>query len=129
MEGLMFGFKRKAREREEALDHITYAVHVQLCAELQEIATQALSETHEPTDRKYVLSNAEAIRRGIDAVLAEGVDAYGPEMKMEDRPTQCGAVLADAARNMAVISGSLNNSGTRGDISFGLGFERDAFGG
>ena len=130
----MFRFKRRTHERElelereEALEHITHAVHVQLCEELQDIATLALNDIHEHTDIEHVFLNAVAIRRGIDAVLAKGGDAFGAEMKMEDQATRSGAMLAQAARNMAILSGSLNNSNTRGDISLGLGFERKAFG-
>ncbi|PHQ60775.1 MAG: hypothetical protein COC03_00005 [Robiginitomaculum sp.] len=130
--GLMFKFKSRACERElerkEALEHITHAVHVQLCEELQDIATLALNEINEHTDREHLFLNAVAIRRGIDAVLAKGGDVFGAELKMEDRATRSGAILAQAARNMAILSGSLNNSNTRGDISLGLGFEREAFG-
>ncbi len=122
----MFGFKRRARERELAQQSVVEALHAQLCHELQDVATSALSETPKPSDRESILDSAEAIRRGIDAVLVDGADAFGPEMAEQDQPTRCGALIAHSARNLSILSGPLSNSNTRGDIAHGLGLSRDA---
>lgn len=127
----MFGLKRKARERDEAQaadwTAVSDAVLAHIVKELVDVATQALSVTPEPAERERILSTTEAMRRGIDAVLIQGLNAFGPEMAVRDQPEKAAGMISHAARNMAYLSRSLNNPNVRGDLCFAMGFTRDAF--
>ena len=119
----MFGFKRRAGERaaREAaeLAAVSASLRSKLALEIAQVVMTALPNATPSNIDKY-RKNAAAVQRGIDAVLVEGADAFGADMSQVDQPTKCGAMLAHAARNMALLSGSLNNPNTLGDISFGI---------
>jgi hypothetical protein len=58
-------------------------------------------------------------------VLEDGKDHNGGETKDEHVFIKAGGVIAQAASNLAVLGGLIDNPNTRGDITYALGFSRD----
>ena len=127
----MFGLKRRAEAREAEKAAARAALHDavlrHIVEELVDVANAALGVTPEPEKREHILATAEAIRRGIDAVLIHDLNAFGEEMLARDNPEKAGAMIAHASRNMALLTATLDNRNTRGDFCYALGFEREAF--
>lgn len=101
----MFGMKRKALEREQAQAALLQAVHTKIVTELRDVTANLLNGSDDPAERDRFLSNAEAMRRGIDLVLADGLDAFDPVLQQADELTRKGAFEAHSARNYALITG------------------------
>jgi len=128
-DGTMFGFKRRAREqaaRDEAeLKSVRQTTLAQLIAELRD-TVQWLAVSHNLGERKnLLLSKAERIREGIDAVLVTGVEAFGPALRDQDNLVRGGAMLANGIRNLLLLTGKFDRAQARGDICYLLGFARD----
>ena len=100
------------------------AAHTYLVAELRD-TVERLVARHDLAGRaNMLLANAEAIRRGIDAVLVNGLEAFGPELKDEDQPVRGGAMVANAKRKL-FLTGTFDQAEARGDFCHILGFSRD----
>ena len=119
----MFGFKRGAHASAEAANvaAITAALREKLQAEVVAALAFAFRDPRIlQADRDAYAVKAAAVRDGIDAVLLQGADAFGPELAKTSAAMRCGAALAHAARSLALLSGSLENANTKGDINFGI---------
>lgn len=101
----MFGMKRKAQERAQAQAELLRQVHVKLVTELRDVTANLLNGSDDPAERDRFLSNAEAMRRGIDLVLIDGLEAFDPVLRQADEMTRKGAFEAQSARNFALITG------------------------
>jgi hypothetical protein len=129
LDDLMFGMKRRATEQAAKqaaeLKAARQAAHKYLVAELRD-TVEWLIASHDLAGRTtMLLTKAEAIRRGIDAVLVNGLEAFGPELKDEDQPVRGGAMVANAKRNMLLLTGAFDRAEARGDFCHILGFSRD----
>jgi hypothetical protein len=109
----MFGMKRKAQQQAERTAAMVREVHRQICQELMQATENALSETTDSARRAELLSNAEAYRRGVDAVLVGELDAYGPELKGEQILVRQGAMQAQSSRNWAIVAGGASTPESR----------------
>jgi len=125
----MFGMKRRAAERAAKqateLEAARQAAHTYLVAELRDTVEWLIASHNLAGRANTLLTRAEAIRRGIDAVLVNGLEAFGPELKDEDQPIRGGAMVANAKRNMFLLTGTFDQTETRGDFCYILGFSRD----
>ncbi len=127
----MFGMKRRAQEEAAATEAKWAAagrvVHDRLVAELTDVLTaaQQLPGTSE-ADCGALAEKAKGVMAGLNAVLLDNVDAYGPHMKPMPQPVRCGATTAHAARNHVFVTGSFDWAHARGNFAFGLGLARDA---
>jgi hypothetical protein len=121
----MFGLKRRAREREARIATANEVSHRELVAEL--VATiEWLILRHNLGGRaNALLTKAEAVRRGIDSVLIDGLEAFGPELANEDEPVRAGGMVANGKRGLLLITGAFDRSEARGDFCYILGFTRD----
>lgn len=128
----MFGMKRRAAERAakkaaEAAEWeaVTQTAHTYLVAELRDTVEWLIASHNLAGRANTLLTKAEAIRGGIDAVLVNGLEAFGPELKDEDQPVRGGAMVANGKRNMLLLTGAFDRAETRGDFCSMLGFSRD----
>jgi hypothetical protein len=126
----MLGFNRKAKEREAKRAGeqaaIYRAIRTAISDQLHEsitwlVASHALAKSNADA----LIVSASKIQKGFDAVLVHGVDAHGPELFDTDPLVKGGAMVAQAAGNLAVISGRVGNPNIRGDVFYMLGFSRD----
>lgn len=125
----MFGFKKRAQERQAQylaeVSAISGKLYFQITDEIARVLESALASPElSIADHVRFSANAKAVQRGVDAVLLDDADAFDPNMERADQPIRCGAMLAHAARNLAVISGSFANPNIRGDINFGITGQR-----
>lgn len=123
-------FKRraqtKAAERAAIQADVDRAVHAKLSGEIAEILAAAIAkEVDDSVSPAALEARAAAIQSGVDLVLLEGADAYGPALSGRDHPTRLGAMLAHGARNLTIVTHSLNHPDSRGDIRHGMGLPRD----
>lgn len=128
----MFGFKRKARTRaaEEAaeLAAVRKAAHSCLITELRDTVDWLIAFHNLGGCADQILYKAEGIRKGIDAVLIDELDAFGPEMESQDNLVRGGAMTANAVRNRLFLFDTFDKARTRGDFCHFLGFTRDGLG-
>ena len=119
----MFEFKRRASERvareaaaSRALDR---TLHADVSAELKESFVQysaALDAADFARKTLQAVTRIGPLQEGIDAVLLNGADAYGPELATAERHKRAGAMLAHSARNYACLSGSFDRAELRNDF-------------
>lgn len=105
---------------------VCQAVYAKLTDEIADVLASAIAEpgiTQVDADR--LAAKAAALQRGVDAVLLEGADAFGSELASADQSIRAGAMLANAARNVAIITRTLDNQNTRGDIRYVMGLPRE----
>lgn len=121
----MFGFRRRAQvvaaNHAAAWSAACEGTRARLLAQVDEVFASATAQPGVTlTDREAYAATAEALRKGIDAVLTGGADAFGSEMQDAEQGIKAGAMLAHAARNLAFLSGRLANPNTDGDIRFAM---------
>jgi hypothetical protein len=127
----MFGLKRKAQQEAAATEAKWAAagsvVYDRLVAELKDVLAAAVQlPGMTDGDQGALTENAKGVLAGLNAVLLDNVDAYGPHMKPMPQPVRCGATTAHAARNHVFVTGTFDWSHARGNFAFGLGLARDA---
>lgn len=128
----MFGLKTKAqrKEAEEAqrakTQALEQAVHRRLYNQVEEVVAEAIARHGLNEDETQdLMVKAGGAWLGFKAVLEDHRDYNGGEMRDLHLFIQRGAMIAQAAGNMAVITGEIENPNTRGDISAILGMGRD----
>lgn len=125
----MFGFERRAKERaardEAALAAVRQHALETLAVELRDTAL-FLIEKHDLVGRADpLLTKVESVRAGIDSVLIERLDPFGSALAKADDCTRGGGMVANAVRNMLLLTGAFDRRQTRGDLCHILGFSRD----
>ena len=125
----MFGFKRRAQERaakkEAAFVAVCQVAHAYLVEELHDTVAWLILN-HDLADQSdTLLTKVESVREGIDAVLIDRIEAFGSELEDAGQLVGSGAVVANAVRNMLLVTGTFDRGETQGDFCYILGFTRD----
>jgi len=126
----MFAFFRRRRERLAAqkaarIASVQMAVHGKLTVEIAQISTEAIANAGAETEAaEAIAARARALQRGVDLVLLDGYDAFGPALSTTAHATRVGAMLAHSATNITLSTGSLEHPDRAGDIRHGLGLSR-----
>lgn len=125
----MFGLKRRAQEKAEALAAewaaVGRVVYDQMVAELAGVLAAAMDRPGmTDADCEALALKAHGVVAGLKAVLLEGLHFTDPAIAQQEHPMRCGAASAYGARNLAFL-GQRHNPNVRGDMAFGLGLARD----
>jgi hypothetical protein len=123
----MFGFKRRARERAAAEAAKVAAISSELSHVFADTLADLLVEVQrdspnisEPEWDGWKMK-ADAVMKGVAAVLAGGRDAYGDEeIRSAALPIRQGAIFAHGALNVAVILGHIDKPKIREDMRFAI---------
>ena len=99
--------------------------YIYLVAELRGTVEQLIA-THDLGGRAAaLLTKAEGICKGINAVLVDGLEASGPELQGQDQLVRAGAMVANDKRNVLLLAGTFDRAEARGDFCCILGYTRE----
>ena len=112
----MFRSKKLAVAEANEMHWLTVAVSMHLCQEVEKVRTELLERTSNASERELIVKNSMHVLAGMEMVLVNEVSPFSPELKAQNQPTQCGALLANGTRNTSMLTGKLKHSDCRSDI-------------